>query len=193
MLCFICLTLCDHMDCSPPGSSVHGILQARILEWLAISYYRGPPWPRDQTCFSVGLLMLFPPVFAFMTLRAFLKLRDFYLWCHAYNAGDVQPQGQKDPLEKAMATHSSILAWKIPCTEERGRPQSLGSQRVGHDWATSLPLFLSLSCYILDPLCYFFILLVHSLNRLIHMLTQMSISSQLIILVHDTLLIFWFV
>ena len=77
--------------------------------------------------------MLFPPVFAFMTLRAFLKLRDFYLWCHAYNAGDVQPQGQKDPLEKAMATHSSILAWKIPCTEELGRLQSMGLQRVGHD------------------------------------------------------------
>ena len=37
----LCLTLCDPMDCSLPGSSVHGILQARILEWLAISYSRG--------------------------------------------------------------------------------------------------------------------------------------------------------
>ena len=36
-----CPTLCDHMDCSPPGSSVHGILQARILEWVAISSSRG--------------------------------------------------------------------------------------------------------------------------------------------------------
>ena len=41
-------------------------------------------------------------------------------------------------LEKEMATHSSTLAWKIPQTEEAGRPQSMGSQRVGHDWATSL-------------------------------------------------------
>ena len=41
-------------------------------------------------------------------------------------------------LEKAMATHSSTLAWKIPWTEEPGRLQSMGSQRVGHDWATSL-------------------------------------------------------
>ena len=40
--------------------------------------------------------------------------------------------------EKAMATHSSTLAWKIPRTEEPGRLQSLGSQRVGYDWATSL-------------------------------------------------------
>ena len=44
------------------------------------------------------------------------------------------------PLEKEMAHHSSILAWKIPWTEEPGRLQSIGSQRVGHDWATSLSL-----------------------------------------------------
>ena len=44
-------------------------------------------------------------------------------------------------LEKAMAPHSSTLAWKIPWTEEPGRLQSLGSLRVGHDWATSLSLF----------------------------------------------------
>ena len=43
--------------------------------------------------------------------------------------------------EKAMATHSSTLAWKIPWTEEPGRLQSLGSLRVRHDWATSLSLF----------------------------------------------------
>ena len=39
---------CDPMDCSPPGSSVHGILQARILEWVAIPFSRGCPWPRNQ-------------------------------------------------------------------------------------------------------------------------------------------------
>ena len=43
--------------------------------------------------------------------------------------------------EKAMAPHSSTLAWKIPWTEEPGRLQSMGSLRVGHDWATSLLLF----------------------------------------------------
>ena len=41
--------------------------------------------------------------------------------------------GRKDPLEKEMATHSSTLAWKITWTEEPGRLQSMGSQRVGHD------------------------------------------------------------
>ena len=41
--------------------------------------------------------------------------------------------GWEDPLEKGVATHSSILAWRIPWTEESGRLQSMGSQRVGHD------------------------------------------------------------
>ena len=45
----------------------------------------------------------------------------------------VQSRGWEDPLEKEMATHSSISAWKIPWMEERGRLQSMGSQRVGHD------------------------------------------------------------
>ena len=45
----------------------------------------------------------------------------------------VQSLGQEDPLEKEMAAHSNILAWKIPWTEEPGRLQSMGSQRVGHN------------------------------------------------------------
>ena len=44
-----CPTLCDPVDCSPPGSSVHEILQARILEWVAISFSRGSSRPRDRT------------------------------------------------------------------------------------------------------------------------------------------------
>ena len=50
----------------------------------------------------------------------------------------VRSLGQEDPLEKEMATHSSIFAWRIPWTEEPGGLQSTGSQRVGHDCATSL-------------------------------------------------------
>ena len=53
------------------------------------------------------------------------------------NAGDiemrVQPLGWEDPLEEDMATHSSILACRIPWTEEPGRLQSIATQRVGHD------------------------------------------------------------
>ena len=47
-----------------------------------------------------------------------------------------QSLGREDPLEQEMATHSSILAWKIPQTEEPGRLLSMGSQRVGHDLVT---------------------------------------------------------
>ena len=59
----------------------------------------------------------------------------------------VQSLGWEDLLEKEMATHSNILAWRIPWTEEPGGLQSMGSQRVRHDWATSLHFFTSLSYY----------------------------------------------
>ena len=47
----------------------------------------------------------------------------------------VRSLGQKDPLEEGIATHSSILAWRIPWAEEPGRLQSIGLHRVGHDWS----------------------------------------------------------
>ena len=67
-------------------------------------------------------------------------------WClsgkdFAYNAGDLQETqvwslGREDPPEKEMTTHSIILAWVIPRTEEPGCLQSTGSQRARHDWAS---------------------------------------------------------
>ena len=50
----------------------------------------------------------------------------------------VWPLGQKDPLEKKTTTHPSLLAWEIPWTEKPGRLQSMGSQRVKHNWATKI-------------------------------------------------------
>ena len=88
----------DPMACSPPGSSVHGIFQAKVLEWGAI---------------------------AFFIRWAALPYLGFKGRCS----------------EKAMAPHSSTLAWKIPWTEEPGGLQSMESLRVGHDSATSLSLF----------------------------------------------------
>ena len=58
----------------------------------------------------------------------------------ACNARDL---GLEDPMEEEMATHSSILAWRIPWTEEPGRLQSMGSQRFGRDRATNTFTFLS--------------------------------------------------
>ena len=54
----------------------------------------------------------------------------------AMQGTQVQSLGQRDPLEEGIATHSSILAWRIPQTEEPGGLQSMGSHRVGHDWGT---------------------------------------------------------
>ena len=67
MVVVVSLTLCDPVDCSPPGSSVHGILQARMLERVAMPSSRGSSHPRDGTCIShvslIGrqLLPLAPP------------------------------------------------------------------------------------------------------------------------------------
>ena len=67
------------------------------------------------------------------TVKNLLPLRE----------AQVQPLGQEDPLEKGMATHSSILAWRLPWTEEPGRLLSMGSQRVGHDGGTNTVPFHS--------------------------------------------------
>ena len=56
------------------------------------------------------------------------------IWIHSL--------GQEDPPEKGMATHSSILAWRIPWTEEPGGLQSVGLQGIGHDWATNTFTFM---------------------------------------------------
>ena len=66
----------------------------------------------------------------------------------------VQSLSWEDPLEKEMATHSSTLAWKIPWTEKPGGLQSMGLQRVGHDWVTSLrsgPAFRLGCCHMWGP------------------------------------------
>ena len=55
----------------------------------------------------------------------------------AMQESQVWSLGQEDPLEKGMATGSSILTWRIPWTEEAGGLRSVGSQRVRHDWATN--------------------------------------------------------
>ena len=56
----LCSTLCDPMDCSPPGSSVHGILQARMLEWVAMPSSKGSSQPRDRTNISfIGRRILY--------------------------------------------------------------------------------------------------------------------------------------
>ena len=117
-----CPTLCDPLDYSLPGFSVHGIFQARILKWIAISSSRGSSWPRDRICVSCIASRLLTH-WAIMDTEYIIAITS-----------DLQ-------TEKAVAPHSSTLAWKIPWMQEPGRLQSMGSLRVGQDWVTSLSLF----------------------------------------------------
>ena len=80
-------------------------------------------WPKDWSfSFSIS------PSLVAQTVKRLPTMRETW----------VQSLGWEDLLEKEMATHCSILAWKIPWMEEPGRLQSMGSQRVKHHWATSL-------------------------------------------------------
>ena len=94
-----------------PFHTVHGVLKARMLKQFAIPFSSGPSLVAQR-------LKHLPP------------MQETRVWS----------LGWEGPLEKEMATHSSILAWRISWTEEPGRLQSMGSQRVGHDWVTSLSL-----------------------------------------------------
>ena len=63
--CFSCVRLCDTMDCSPPGCSVHGILQAKILKWVAYSFSSGSSQPRNQT----GWIAVYPHCSGFLSYK----------------------------------------------------------------------------------------------------------------------------
>ena len=170
-----CPTLCDPIDGSPPGSPIPGILQARTLEWVAISFSNAgkgkvkvkslssvrlsaTPWTAAhqappsmgfsrQECWS-GVPLPSPQM---VLVRSFLWLSNIPLYICGLPHGSVVKNlsvmqetqeirvlslGQEDTMEEEMATHSSILGWKIPWTEEPGGLQSMGSQRVGCDQAT---------------------------------------------------------
>ena len=80
----MCPTLCDPVDCSLPGSSIHGILQGKILEWVAISFSRGSSQPRDQTqvshiagrCFTLWVTKEAQPEIKFPTSSGSLKKQE---------------------------------------------------------------------------------------------------------------------
>ena len=139
-----CCLFSDPMDCSLSGSSVHGISQTRILEWIAISFSRESFWPSDRThvcCIGRWICYhwdtretLLPHPYRFgwaspvaQMVKSSPAMQETWVW----------PLGQEDPLEKGTATHSSILAWRIPWTEQPGRLQSMGSPRVRHNRVTT--------------------------------------------------------
>ena len=88
-----CPTLCDPMDCSLPGSSVHGIFQARVLEWGAISFSRGSSQPRDWTLVSR------------------IAGRCFNLWATRAIKGPSNSTPGIDPRELKTYIHTVFITW----------------------------------------------------------------------------------
>ena len=132
--CSMCVypTFCGPVDCSLPGSSVHGIFWARILKRVAISYSRVSSW---SSVIAVVVLFNFiskmsqicyRPLGASLVVQMVKNLP-------AMQVTQVRSLGWDDPLERKVATHPSILAGIIPWTEEPGRLSSVGSQRVRHN------------------------------------------------------------
>ena len=117
-----CLTLSDPMDCRLPGSSVLGFSRQE--------YWSGVPLPSSipGSGRSPGEGIGYPLHNSWDTLVAHTVKN-----LPAMQETWVQSLGWEDPLEKGMATHSSILEWRIPWTEEPDRLQSMGSQRVKHN------------------------------------------------------------
>ena len=95
---------------------------------------RGPIAGKYQVCYSNMGLIDWAPV-------------TICLECGRHG---VRSLGQEDPLGKGMATHSRILAWRIPWTEEPGRLQFMGSRKVGHDWVTNI-----FTCFLKSALLLF--------------------------------------
>ena len=122
--CNVGTTLFNPMDCSPPGSSVHGIFQARVLEWVAISFSRGSSQPRDRTWVSciVG--------------RCFLPSEPPGKPMQCRRPG-FTPRVGIIPWRKVWQPIPVLLLGESPWTEEPGGLQSMGLQRVGHDWTTN--------------------------------------------------------
>ena len=119
-----CPPLSDPMDCSRPGSSnplVVPKLFRGMSKFLTMAYKAPHNCPFAHLALSlISMFKDFPSGSVVKNLPARQETQ-------------VRPLGQEDPLEEGMATHSSILAWRIPWTEEPGRLQSKRLQRAGHD------------------------------------------------------------
>ena len=119
----LCLTLCDPMDCSTSGSSVHWDSQGKNASMDCHALLQGI----FQTQGVNPALLHCRWILYHLSHQGSLCVHIYIFVCvYIYIS------------EKVMAPHSSTLAWEIPWTEEPGRLQSMGSLRVGHDWATSL-------------------------------------------------------
>ena len=140
--------LCDPIDGSPPGSTVPGIGTDKTLPHktkprfdLKFSDSLNNPVNQLPNVLSWCLELKRADRQDYLTPLTSNNLKVYFASLVAQlvkslpvmQKTGIQSLGQEDPLEKEMATHSSIPAWRIPWTEKPGGPQSMGSERVGHD------------------------------------------------------------
>ena len=133
-------TLCDPMDCRLPGSSSHGIFQARVLEWGAIAF-------SDSVLYSDVNGKEIQKKRGYTYILIHFVIQQKLKWASLVAQTVTNPPTKQEtwvraldregPLKKWKATHSSILTWRIPWTEESDELQSMGLQRVGHDRVTT--------------------------------------------------------
>ena len=126
--------------------------------WLDVKSvtWAGDLWIENISLLDVPWHVLFPPENSFRSLGSMRYIFSFFFFnstvykirtsgllgiIHQVQYQMLIYHQLAGSFREAMAPHSSTLAWKIPWTEESGRLQSMGSLRVGHDWATSLSLF----------------------------------------------------
>ena len=135
------------MDCSMPGLPVFHYLPEFAqthVHWVgdAIqpSHHKPRQYTEKQRHYSANK-GLYSQSYSFSSSHIVAQMVKSL---PAVRETQVRSLDQEDPLEKEMATHSSILVWKIPWMEEPGQLQSEGSQRVGHNWTTSLSFFFFL-------------------------------------------------
>ena len=131
---YIVSNFCDPKDCSPPGSPVHGILQARALEWVAVSSSRGPPQPRDRAWVSCITVMFFT---IWATREA--QMVSCSVGDPGSNPGLGRSPGEANgnPLRSSCPETSMVRgAWWV---------QHMGSRRAGHDWAVVLSVYVNSS------------------------------------------------
>ena len=145
------LTLQPHELYSPPGSSVHGMFQARILEWVAVSFSRGSSWPRGQTCISC-ISSIIRQILFIASATWPLKATRSYKNPKPFMNGDIFESSQRDRKaeREGWGRHTCRMLWGESCQQAhenalaihaclwKASPRGFGCQHSGSEAKSSL-------------------------------------------------------